>query len=101
MNKGSKLSRVAVGSNQLQEHSVAIRASHQQLTHLIFDLLYKKAPQNISTKHLSLASSAMILRIAHLTWRCERRGESWHEAGAEGDHEQSSLPDPNILKCSQ
>ena len=47
LNKGSKLCRVAVSSNQLEEHSVAIRASHQQLTHLINDLLHKKAPQNI------------------------------------------------------
>ena len=41
LDKGSKLCRITVGSDQLEEHSVPIRASHQQLTHLYVNLLTK------------------------------------------------------------
>ena len=34
LNEGSKLCRVAVGSDQLQEHRVPVRPSDQQLAHL-------------------------------------------------------------------
>ena len=41
LNQGSKLCRVAVGSDQLQEHRVPVRPSDQQLAHLDVNSLKK------------------------------------------------------------
>ena len=41
MNEGSKLCRVAVGGDQLQEHRVPVRPSDQQLAHLDVNSLKK------------------------------------------------------------